>query len=72
MIINVAVKPGSAEQEIIKTDGRNFAIRLKSRAEENKANIELVKLLAKYFNTQQKNISIKKGIKSKKKIVEIR
>ena len=29
MIINVAVKPGSAEQGISKTDDRNFAIRLK-------------------------------------------
>ena len=70
MIINVAVKPGSAEQEISKTDDRTFVIRLKSRAENNKANIELVKLLAKYFNTQQKNILIAKGKKSRKKIVE--
>ena len=72
MIINVAVKPGSAEQEINKTDDRNFAIRLKSRAEENKANIELIKLLAKYFNKEQKDILIIKGRKSRKKVVEIR
>ncbi len=29
MIINVTVKPGSAEQEISSIDGRNFLIRLK-------------------------------------------
>ena len=72
MIIHVAVKPGSAEQEICKADESNFAIKLKSRAEDNKANIELVKLLAKHFNTAQKNISIIRGKKSRKKVIDIR
>jgi len=72
MIINVAVKPGSAEQEISKIDDRNLAIKLTSRAEENKANIELIKLLAKYFNTEQKNVLIIRGRKSRKKVIEIR
>ena len=72
MIIHVAVKPGSAEQEISKIDDRNLAIKLTSRAEENKANIELIKLLAKYFNTEQKNVLIIRGRKSRKKVIEIR
>ncbi len=50
---------------------KNFQF-LTSRAEGNKANIELVKLLAKHFNTAQKNISIIRGRKSRKNVVEIR
>ena len=72
MIIHVAVKPGSVEQEISKADDWNFVVKLKSRAEDNKANIELVKLLAKHFNTAQKNISIIRGKKSRKKVIDIR
>ena len=72
MIIHVAVKPGSVEQEISKADDWNFVVKLKSRAEDNKANIELVKLLAKHFNTAQKNISIIRGRKSRKKVVDIK
>lgn len=72
MIINVTAKPGSAEQEICAADEKNFSVKLKSRAEDNKANIELIKLLAKHFNTTQKNISIIRGMKSRKKVVEIK
>ena len=50
---------------------KNFQF-LTSRAEENKANIELIKLLAKYFNTEQKNVLIIRGRKSRKKVIEIR
>lgn len=69
MKINVKVKPLSGKQEIFEKDKTHFIIYLKSPAENNKANVELVKLLHKYF---KKEIVIKSGLKSKNKIIEIK
>lgn len=67
MIINVKVKTNSAEQRIEKKDDL-YEVRLKSAPENNKANVELIKLLQKYFN---KHVKIKSGTSSRKKIVEV-
>lgn len=68
MIIKVKVKPGSNKQEIIKINDDEYKISLKKRAEDNKANIELIKLLKSYFN---KNIKIIKGLRSRNKIIGV-
>lgn len=49
MIIKVRVRPGSSKQEVIKTGAREFIVLLKERAEEGRANLELIKVLKKYF-----------------------
>jgi len=69
MIIKVKVKSQSGKQEIKKISEKEYIISLKKPAEDNKANIELIKFLGKYFN---KNINIIKGLKSKNKIVKIK
>ena len=68
MIIKVKVKPNSKEQEIIKMGYGEYKISVTERAEENKANIELLKLLKRQFG---KEVRIVKGLKSRNKIVEI-
>ena len=68
MIIKVKVKPGSKEQKIEKISDNDYSISLKERAEDNKANLELLKLLKRRFNKQARII---KGFKSKNKIIEI-
>jgi len=68
MIINVKVKPSSGRQEIVKEDENNFTVFLKSHPENGKANVELVKILHKYFN---KPVKIKSGLKNRKKILEV-
>ena len=70
MIIKIKVRPGSKSQEIIK-EKSNYVIKLKSLPKNNKANIELIKLLSKHFNASQKNIKIKNGLTSKDKTIEI-
>lgn len=65
MKINVKVISGSKKQSIEK--GEVWKIKLKNRAEKNKANIELINLLEKKF----KKVRIIKGLKSKKKILEV-
>jgi uncharacterized protein (TIGR00251 family) len=69
MIIDVKVKPESGKQEIENVDGSNYKISLKSKPEDNKANIELIKLLKKHFGS---NIKIIKGLRNRNKIVEIK
>jgi len=70
MIINVKVNPNKKEQSINEQEGC-YIINLTSPAEDNKANIELIKMLAEHFNTNQMNIRIKHGKNSRKKLVEI-
>ena len=69
MIIHIKVKSSSGKQEVIEKDG-NYLVNLKSPPENNRANIELIKLLKKYFNVEE--IKIKSGFSSRNKIVEIK
>ena len=68
MIIHVKVKPSSGRQEVFDEGGGKFLVSLKSAPENNKANIELVKILRKHFN---KPVKIKSGLKGRNKIVEV-
>jgi uncharacterized protein (TIGR00251 family) len=70
MIIKVKVKPNSREQSIKLEEGI-YKIGLREKAEEGRANIELMKLLAKHFKVPSFQVSIKSGFTSKDKIVEI-
>jgi uncharacterized protein (TIGR00251 family) len=67
MIINVKVKPNSREQVVEKKDSE-YTVKLKSVPEDGKANIELLKLLKKYFGRE---VKIKSGFTSRKKRVEV-
>ncbi len=71
MIIKIKVKTTSGKQEIVKIDEDEYNVYLKSPPENNKANLELIGLIAKYFNTNHHNIRIKRGLKSRDKILEI-
>ena len=70
MLVSVVVKPNSKHPGI-KEDKDVYIISVSSLAKEGKANKELIKLLAKHFNVSKSCVSIKKGFKSKLKIVEI-
>ncbi len=68
MKIKVNVHPKSGRQSVIKAE-KDYSVYLKSAAEDNKANIELIKLLKKHFG---RNIEIKSGFKSRKKTIEVK
>ena len=70
MIINVKVRPGSAFDDVEKTWDGSYLIHTKSKAIDGKANISMIKMLAKEFGVSFKNIFIKNP-KSRKKIIEI-
>ncbi|MDJ0556150.1 MAG: DUF167 domain-containing protein [Microcoleaceae cyanobacterium MO_207.B10] len=70
-IFQVKVKPNSQKQSVeVEPDG-SFKICLKSPPVDGKANQELIKLLAKKFNVKKSEITIKSGLSSKNKLIEI-
>ena len=67
MIIKIKVKLHSGRQEVVK-EGKTYSIYLKSVPENNKANVELIKLLQRYF---KKTVKIKSGFTSRNKTIEV-
>ncbi len=67
MIIKVKVKPNSGRKDVIRKKDE-YMVYLKSRPENNKANIELIKLLKKHFD---RPVKIKSGRSSREKIIEV-
>jgi uncharacterized protein (TIGR00251 family) len=71
MKIQVKVKPNAQQQKIEETADGSLVIRLKSTPVDGKANRELIQLLAAKFKVAQSQITIKSGLASKNKLVEI-
>ncbi len=71
MQIFAKVKPNSKEEKLEKLDGDNFLLWVKAPAKENKANIAVIELLSKYFDTPKSAVKIMSGHKSKNKVFNI-
>lgn len=71
MIIKVKVKPNSKEERLEKISEKEYSIFVKEPAEDNKANIRVINLLSKEFDTSYKNIKIKNPT-SRNKVIEIK
>lgn len=65
-ILEIKVKTNSSESKIIEKDGR-IVVFVKSKPENNKANIEVIGLFAKKY----RNVKILKGLKSGKKMISV-
>lgn len=71
MIINVKVKPNSNKEEIKQINEKYYEVCVKAMPEKGKANLALIKLLAKHFKIPTSSIIIKYGTTSHNKIIEI-
>lgn len=71
MVIEVSVKTSSKKVLVEKRDN-GYTLFLKSKPHDNKANIELIDVLASHFNIPRSSVNISYGLKSKKKLVEIK
>jgi uncharacterized protein (TIGR00251 family) len=67
MIIEVHVKPNASKNDILSKQGI-WKVAIKAKAEDGKANQELIKFLEKELN---KKVEIIRGKTSKKKILKI-
>lgn len=68
---NIFVKLNSKERSLKVVDEENYIVYLKSKPINNIANIELVELVAEFLNVPKSKVKILKGIKSRKKVLEI-
>ena len=68
-IFKIIVKPNSAKNEILKFDKERKAYRvnIKEKAEDNKANMEIIKFFSKLL---KKKVKIIKGLKSGEKVLK--
>ncbi|MEM2902812.1 MAG: DUF167 domain-containing protein [Candidatus Bathyarchaeia archaeon] len=58
-------------EDFVKAEGNKIIVGLTSKPEEGKANLELIKKLAKHFNVPSTHVKIVAGLKSRRKVVEI-
>ncbi|MEH2066667.1 MAG: DUF167 domain-containing protein [Nostoc sp.] len=67
----VKVKPNSKQQKITEQPDGSLIVYLKSPPVDGKANEELIKLLAEKFGVAKSDITIKSGLSSRQKLIEI-
>ena len=58
-------------KEYLKVDGTRILVGLTSKPEKGKANVELIRKLAKHFKVSSSHVRIISGLKSRRKTVEI-
>ena len=71
MKIQVRVKPNSAEQKIEDFGDHRYLVYVSSSAEDNKANIEMLKMIGKHLGIPSTKLRIVSGASSKDKTVEV-
>ena len=71
MIITVRVLANSSQQKIESFGGNRYLVKLTEEPDHNKANIELINMLSKYFSTPANKIKIKSGMTGRDKIIEV-
>ena len=66
----IIVKPNSSRNEVLAyDDGRKaYKVNIKAKAEDNKANIEIIKFFSKLL---KKKVRILTGLKSKEKLIKV-
>jgi hypothetical protein len=68
--LKVKVKIGS-QKEYVEFKDDEYTVYTNSPAKDNRANISVIELLSDYLDVPKSYLTIKKGIKSKNKVVEI-
>ena len=71
MKISVKVKASSSREKVERIDDSNYAVWVKAKPADGKANEAVIKALAGHFGTARSNINLLKGQASKQKIFEI-
>lgn len=72
MILSVKIKPKSSLEKVEFIDENKLNVWVKALPIDGKANMAMIKLLAKEFKKKKSEIIIKSGLTSKNKIVEIK
>lgn len=71
MILHVTVKPNARTTKLISQDERGMVIALKARPQDGEANKELIAFLSELTGTPKSKISIRRGVSSRIKQVDM-
>ena len=71
MLIKIHIQPGAKRDEIVGPHGDAVKIRLKAPPVDGKANSSLIEFLAETLGIRRGDISIRSGLASRQKILEI-
>ena len=71
MRLTVHIKPNKKEEKVERISDSEFVAWTKKPAKEGKANEDVIQQLARYFKVPKTNIHIVRGLKSKRKIIEV-
>lgn len=71
MHFNIKVHPGAKNEQVKQVGENNLKVNLNQIAEKGKANKELIKVLAKFFQVKKNQIQILSGLKQKNKIISV-
>lgn len=72
MKIRVKVKPNAHQEQVEIMADSTYLISVKEPPIENKANQAVIKVLADYFRIPKSKITIVAGLKSRRKIIELK
>ncbi len=71
MFIKVKLKPNSKKQKIIRKSERDIEIWVKSKAERNLANLEMLEILSVFLGIEKNKIIIVSGHRRPNKMLKI-
>jgi len=71
MLVKVHVVPKSKSVKIEELAEKCLRVRLISPPVDGRANNELIKLLARYYKKNKSAVRIKKGLRSRDKLIEV-
>ncbi len=71
MKITIRVKPNAHKNEVRKLDDGKYLVSVTSPPVDNKANENVIEILAEYFGKRKRLITIIRGESARDKIVEI-
>ena len=69
--VSVQVHPGASREAVRLLPDGSLDVRLRARAVEGQANASLIAVLAEQLGLRRRNVSIVRGERSRKKVVEI-
>jgi uncharacterized protein (TIGR00251 family) len=72
MLVKIRVIPRSKRVEVKEINAESLRVRLHSPPIDGRANNELIAILGKYYDKPRSAIHIRKGLRSRDKVVEIK
>ena len=71
MIISIKAIAQARENKITEIGENNFEVKVREKAEDNKANLAILELVADHFKVSISQVKFIKGIKSQNKVLKI-